>query len=342
MRLEIPESVPNDALDGYIIEVVCSGKDVEYWAGNYGTRFRREKVLFELASPITAATSEESKNASNYEKSLVTLFGTSKVPLTDHFSCFFQAGMGASYFIDGTPISAIGCGNYSNLSEFDWTLGFNRTLENVEKAWITTDGEHFIGGTSLVISGADGEPVTLQEFELDAEAAACRVDIVYKVESHSHYFNMLLLSTDDTVPLFEKSTAIEGTEWKRASFTLEKQPKELCFSLTGQLRIGLVSIVKNSSPEGEEVKGGLEIEEQKSFTNSHFNLVERIEGRVLNKRIADITFCWKFADGHETQLNEQTKYFRVYRTTKLMVKEPTTQFLGVTNAMMYVDKDAEI
>ena len=85
LRVALPESILESGLDGYSAEVVCSGKDAEGWAGNFGTRFRRERVLFELDAPMC----EESSNDKNYEKSLVTLLGTSKVKLTDNFSCFF-------------------------------------------------------------------------------------------------------------------------------------------------------------------------------------------------------------------------------------------------------------
>lgn len=178
LRVTIPEAMLESGLDGCTAEVVCSGKDVEHWAGNFGTRFRREKLLLELDSPL----GEEGKDDKNYEKSLVALFGTSKVPLTGNFSCFFQAGMGASYFIDGRKVPAEASSNYSNLTEFDWTLGFNRTLDNVENAWIESDGDHYIGGTSLVIKGEEGAEVKLQEFEAEAEFGACKVEIVYKTE----------------------------------------------------------------------------------------------------------------------------------------------------------------
>ena len=177
LRAVIPEAMLKDGLDGCIAEVTCGGKDAEHWAGNFGTRFRREKLFFELDSP----PGEERKDDQNYEKSLTTLFGTSKVPLADNFSCFFQAGMGTSYFIDGRKIPADGNGNYSNLAEFDWTLGFNRTLDNVENAWIEPDGDHFIGGTSLVIQGGDSAQIKLQEFEVEPAMGACRVEIVYKI-----------------------------------------------------------------------------------------------------------------------------------------------------------------
>ena len=58
--------------------------------------------------------------------------------------------MGSSYFIDGVKV--VENGNYSNLTEFDWTLGFNKTLENIDNAEITDKGEHFIGGTSLQVT----------------------------------------------------------------------------------------------------------------------------------------------------------------------------------------------
>ena len=57
--------------------------------------------------------------------------------------------MGTSYFIDG--IRQVGNGNYSNLTEFDWTLGFNRTSDNIGNAEITDQGEHFMGGSSLEV-----------------------------------------------------------------------------------------------------------------------------------------------------------------------------------------------
>ena len=40
--------------------------------------------------------------------------------------------------------------------------------------------------------------------------------------------------------------------------------------------------------------------------------------------------------------NDLTKYFRLYRKSTEAGKEPVSQFLGVTNTMMYVDKDVDV
>ena len=53
---------------------------------------------------------------------------------------------------------------YNNLTEFDWTLGFQRTSANLDFTKIDFDGEHLIGGSSLVLSAypASNEPLVIK------------------------------------------------------------------------------------------------------------------------------------------------------------------------------------
>ena len=62
---------------------------------------------------------------------------------------------------------------YNNLTEFDWTLGLRRSVENLNYAKIDYDGNHFIGGSSLVLSTeeqATSQVIRLQDFEVESEA----------------------------------------------------------------------------------------------------------------------------------------------------------------------------
>lgn len=79
--------------------------------------------------------------------------------------CFFQSGHGSSYFIDGVQVPLRKGASYNNLSEFDWTLGYQRVTENLNQARIDFDGAHWIGGASLVLAKSDTESlVKLQEY----------------------------------------------------------------------------------------------------------------------------------------------------------------------------------
>ena len=154
-RLDLPEGL--QSFDPQcVLKVTLAGKDVEHWGGNFGTRFFAEKLFLEL---------QATENNSD-DKSLVKKFDTNKIELGDDFGCFFSAGNGQSYFIDGVQV---GDRFWNNLSEFDWTLGYQRSAENIQTARLDFDGIHWIGGTSLVLKAKDPEVIILQEFERISE-----------------------------------------------------------------------------------------------------------------------------------------------------------------------------
>ena len=41
----------------------------------------------------------------------------------------------------------------------------------------------------------------------------------------------------------------------------------------------------------------MKVEEQNGFSDGYFHMVERVEGKLLNRKLVDVTFCWKFIDG---------------------------------------------
>ena len=65
-----------------IVVVTLAGKDVEYWGGNFGTRFSSERLFLELRSDDEAAERSALR-------SLVKKLGEAKVELGDNFGCFF-------------------------------------------------------------------------------------------------------------------------------------------------------------------------------------------------------------------------------------------------------------
>jgi len=83
-----------------------------------------------LTEPI-AAESVQSK------LSLVEMLGKSELTLNApiQYGCFYSTGFGTAYFIDGKASG----GDFNNMTEFDWTLGFSPDLqEGIEGAnlWI--------------------------------------------------------------------------------------------------------------------------------------------------------------------------------------------------------------
>jgi endo-beta-N-acetylglucosaminidase D len=66
--------------------VTCRGKDAEFWAGNFGTRFRRESLLL-----IHEGSSKPDRQI-HMEESRIS-------PL--NYSCDFNYGYGQTYFING-------------------------------------------------------------------------------------------------------------------------------------------------------------------------------------------------------------------------------------------------
>ena len=62
----------------------------------------------------------------------------------------------------------------------------------------------------------------------------------------------------------------------------------------------------------------------------------------MGKRIADISFAWKLIGDSQGQNQGATvKYFRVYREVN-QNGSTVSEFLGVTNSMIYVDKDVDM
>lgn len=70
----------------YEVQVTVQGKDVEHWAGNYGPRFRSEKLysVVKGQSDVTKKIAVEQARIS---------------PV--NFSCDFNFGYGQTYFIEG-------------------------------------------------------------------------------------------------------------------------------------------------------------------------------------------------------------------------------------------------
>ena len=79
------------------------------------------------------------------------------MPLGDSFGCFYQTGNGSSYFIDGEQMPCRTGAFYNNMTEFDWTMGLRRSVENINYAKIDFEGNHFIGGSSLVLTAENPE-----------------------------------------------------------------------------------------------------------------------------------------------------------------------------------------
>ena len=95
------------------------GQDVEYWAGNFGTRFKKERVVLVLVAEVQAPIDIQEED----RRSLQLKFGEKAIPITEpYFSSFYNSGKGKTYYING-ELQFAKC--WSHLGEFDWTLGLS-------------------------------------------------------------------------------------------------------------------------------------------------------------------------------------------------------------------------
>lgn len=122
------------------------GKDVEYWAGHFGTQFAGERLYIESGGESTLENPRD----------LLSIFKSQ--PLTfESVSTFFNIGHGTDYYIDGDKVAT---GNYANLNEYDLFLmkTVNGSLfsskGNPFYFEITQEGPHFVGGSCLQIKGS--------------------------------------------------------------------------------------------------------------------------------------------------------------------------------------------
>jgi len=84
------------------------GKDIEYWAGNFGTRFRNESLTLVhegINRPERQIHAEQGKIC----------------PL--NYSCDFNFGHGDAYYLAGNKVFNH---KWANLNEFDFSLGSRR------------------------------------------------------------------------------------------------------------------------------------------------------------------------------------------------------------------------
>lgn len=139
------------------VRVTCQGQDAEHWAGQFGSCFLNEKLVL-----VHAAGSNPQRKIHAEEAAISPL----------NFSCDFNYGYGMSYFINGQKQFHH---KWSNLTEFDWSLACRR-VEDGSVHWPTHDGEHWVGGSSLVLK--EGKHV-LQQFS-KTEPEQVEFKIVYK------------------------------------------------------------------------------------------------------------------------------------------------------------------
>lgn len=100
--------------DAASIVIFEAGKDVEYWAGHFGTRFAQEKLIFKFGS-----SSSNYENTNNIKHILGTKYIPSNLPLFTNFN----KSMGNKYFINGrVQKSNI---KYYNLNDCDLNLSYS-------------------------------------------------------------------------------------------------------------------------------------------------------------------------------------------------------------------------
>jgi len=88
------------------IWIVERGKDIEYWAGHFGTRFAQEKL---------ALTFSESSVDSGPTKNIKKIFGTRKIPNILPFATNFNKSMGNKFYLNGHIIKkGIKYNNYND------------------------------------------------------------------------------------------------------------------------------------------------------------------------------------------------------------------------------------
>jgi len=88
------------------IKICYSGKDIEYWQGNYGTCFAQETVRISYKGFTGGSVGA---------KSLVERFKYRRTYSEIPFGTFFNDGMGKRVFIEGNEIIT----NYNNIADYD-------------------------------------------------------------------------------------------------------------------------------------------------------------------------------------------------------------------------------
>jgi hypothetical protein len=97
-----------------VIRVFEMGKDVEYWAGHFGTKFADEKVTLKFSK------SGSTDSDTNHIKHIL---GTRPLPSILPLCTNFSKSMGSKYFSWGKLLkSEI---KYNNLNDCDWNCSYN-------------------------------------------------------------------------------------------------------------------------------------------------------------------------------------------------------------------------
>lgn len=173
------------------------GKDVEYWAGHFGTRFAKEKL---------ALTFSESSSKTGPSRSLKKILETRKTPVHLPFSTNFNNSMGERFYYNGRVIrDGI---NYHNYNDCSYVAPTEHGKLKVQ----ASQEFAYYGTSCLKVTGA----LLPQE--------TC------KVKLHETEFNIedgeILVKTQHCVPKgredFTISVALEDTQGNSYSTTLSQ------------------------------------------------------------------------------------------------------------------------
>ena len=96
------------------------GKDVEYWAGHFGTRFAQEKIIMRFSGASNSTSSNHIKQ----------ILGTRHLPANLPLSTNFNKSMGDKIFVNGKLVkSGI---QYNNLNDADFNISYNNYVVPVD------------------------------------------------------------------------------------------------------------------------------------------------------------------------------------------------------------------
>lgn len=123
-----------------IIRVIEEGKDVEHFAGNYGTRFRQDTLILGIPD-ISNANSWVNPAHKEHKNSHLRNLGIKSLP----FATSFNIGLGNNFYFEGKGIGK-GISNYDYLSDCDALYPY--FLNGPEQASIYYK-EAYFGGTCL-------------------------------------------------------------------------------------------------------------------------------------------------------------------------------------------------
>lgn len=115
--------------DGMCLRVIEEGKDVEYWAGNFGSRFKEENVVLSTQNKV---------------KNWISTIPIQPINITANqpYITYFNKGQGLNFYFMGNPIQK----NYDSLSDYDIPPIY--PLNNASDIEISSN-EAFIGGSCL-------------------------------------------------------------------------------------------------------------------------------------------------------------------------------------------------